>query len=269
MSSNINDSMAFGVDNAIVVIPFMTPKYADSKNCKKELNYADAQNKEIVPIMAEKDYKAVGWLGLITAGLLWIDFRNPGTISTSVISLEKELQHRCSDLELAKPISTKQAPAPFKGRAFRNSKTGKFLAESGEVKYHQASGSRSTLVLRDNPEATSYWVEERHPSNKEVVFYKNFATNMYLGYDANGDYIYTKSEHYGAEEWNLVAEDTSHNGERAVVIFACYGKRFLAVRNGKLTGVASRDADCVWILEWDRSRFDAHETCECVKRKAW
>lgn len=248
MQQNINDSMAFGVDNALVVCPFMTNKYSESKNCKKELNYADSQDKEILPIMAEGGYKATGWLGLITAGLLWVDFRNKANVANSLVSLEKELQHRCSGLELAKPISQQLKPK-FKGRAFRNAQTGKFLAESGEKKTHEASGTRSTLVLRDQAEATSFWVEERDTNDKEIYYYKNFATNMFLGYDPNGDYIYTKGQHYGAEQWNLVCDDEGMNGERAVVLFACFGKKFLAVRNGKLTGVSKREKDCIWILD--------------------
>ena len=55
---------------------FFTNYFQDSKNCKKELNYADAQDHvNVVPIMAQKDWKASGWLGIITAGLLWMDFR--------------------------------------------------------------------------------------------------------------------------------------------------------------------------------------------------
>ena len=53
--------------------------FQGSKNCKKELNYADAQTKSIVPVMCEKGFKAQGWLGIITAGLLWIDFRQTKT----------------------------------------------------------------------------------------------------------------------------------------------------------------------------------------------
>ena len=49
--------------------------FQGSRNCKKELNYADGQTKSIVPVMCEKGFKAQGWLGIITAGLLWIDFR--------------------------------------------------------------------------------------------------------------------------------------------------------------------------------------------------
>lgn len=48
----------------------------------------------------------------------------------------------------------------------------------GQVKFHPASGSRNSLVLRDKPEDTSYWVEER---NGQIHYYKNFATNGFLG----------------------------------------------------------------------------------------
>ena len=71
----------------------------------------------------------------------------------------------------------------------------------------------------------------------------------FIGYDPNGDYTYTKAQHYGAEEWKLIADDTMSTGERAVVIFANFGKKYLAIRNGKLTGVSNKDKDCVWILD--------------------
>ena len=70
-----------------------------------------------------------------------------------------------------------------------------------------------------------------------------------LGYDPNGDYIYTKGQHYGAEEWSLVNDETDYSGRRAVVLFANYGKKYLAIRNGKFTGVATKGDDCKWYLE--------------------
>ena len=72
---------------------------------------------------------------------------------------------------------------------------------------------------------------------------------IFSGYDPNGDYIYTKGQHYGAEEWKLIADESMSTGERAVVIFANFGKKYLAIRNGKLTGVSNKDKDCVWILD--------------------
>ena len=67
--------MAEGVDGCQAIVCFMTQKYQESKNCKRELTYADTQNKEIIPCMAQNEYKAQSWLGIITAGLLWMNFR--------------------------------------------------------------------------------------------------------------------------------------------------------------------------------------------------
>ena len=67
--------MAEGVDGCKAIVCFMTQKYQESKNCKRELTYADQQDKEIIPCMAQDDYKAQGWLGIVTAGLLWMNFR--------------------------------------------------------------------------------------------------------------------------------------------------------------------------------------------------
>lgn len=67
--------MAAGVEEAAVICPFMTPAYQASRSCKKELSYADAREVAIVPVMVADGWEASEWLGLITAGLLWVDFR--------------------------------------------------------------------------------------------------------------------------------------------------------------------------------------------------
>lgn len=259
VKGNVNDSMAEGVDGAAAICCFMTSDYFGSKNCKKELNYADAQSKAIVPLMCEKGFKATGWLGIITAGLLWIDFREGTKFQNSLESLVKEVINSLENEDdvMMTPSETPETAdeeipqidiTKKPGRAFLHKLTGKFLAESGQVKFHPASGSRSTLVLRDEAEDTSYWVEEK-VSKSEIHFFKNYATNGYLGYDPNGDYIYTKAQHYGAEEWILKADEQSTDGRRAVVLFAKFGNKYLAIRNGKLTGVSKYSEDCVWILD--------------------
>lgn len=263
MSGNINEAMAEAVEGAHVVCPFLTEKYAKSKNCKKELNYTDSLDKEIVPCMADK-FKPSGWLGLITAGMLWMDFRNPDNIDNSIESLIKELREVCEDnlpmksdaVPRAVPSASADQPQVTKPtnagkvRAFRHIRTGKYLAESGESITHRASGTRNHLVIRDTAEDTSFWTQESKGKGTGIVFFKNYHTKCYLGYDPNGDYIYTKSEHYGAEEWRLMTDDTDDTGRRAVIIFADYGKRFLTVNDGEgLTGVAEQTEDCRWYLE--------------------
>ena len=79
---NINAAMAEGVENAMVICPFMTEAYQKSESCELELNYAKDCQVQIVPCMVQKQatdggrYKASGWLGVITAGKLWTDFRD-------------------------------------------------------------------------------------------------------------------------------------------------------------------------------------------------
>ncbi len=73
MGEDIYDSMAEGVSNAAVVVCFMSQKYQDSENCKLELRFAKQTGKAIVPVLTDQSpgWRASGWLGLITAGLLW------------------------------------------------------------------------------------------------------------------------------------------------------------------------------------------------------
>ena len=46
-----------------------------------------------------------------------------------------------------------------------------------------------------------------------------------------------------------MADENDNSGRRAVVIFANYGKKYLAIRNGELTGVSSANEDCRWYLD--------------------
>lgn len=251
MSGEINSAMAEAVEGAVVLVPFMTQKYMDSKNCKKELSYGDQCDKAIVPCMAQQSFKASGWLGLITAGMLWMDFRNANNIDKSIESLVKEITATCGSqvAKIAVSVSSNEAKiltTPQKGRAFIHISTNKYLAETGQVKYHPASGSRNTLTTRDSAEDTSFWVQEK--GNGGIVYFKNYHTDGYLGYDPNGDYVYTKAQHYGAEEWIMTTNHDDDTGRRAVVIFANYGKKYLTVRNGKLTGVPTATRDCIWYL---------------------
>jgi len=58
VSGNINTAMAKGVENAAVICPFMTEAYEKSDNCELELNYAKDKRVQIVPCMAQTNYRA-------------------------------------------------------------------------------------------------------------------------------------------------------------------------------------------------------------------
>ena len=112
----------------------MTQKYLESKNCKKELNYTDSMDKDIVPCMAQNSFKATGWLGILTAGML----HNPSNFDNSITSLVKELTATCGDKlkQVTQKVTSngvKALTTPQKGRAFIHILTNKYLAETGQV----------------------------------------------------------------------------------------------------------------------------------------
>lgn len=68
----IYDSMAAGVTNALCVVCFMSAEYEGSENCRLELQFAKQTCRPIIPAIMTKGYAASGWLGIVTAGSLWV-----------------------------------------------------------------------------------------------------------------------------------------------------------------------------------------------------
>jgi hypothetical protein len=68
--------MAEAVENSAAVCFFMTSEYQTSKSCRKELEYAEKLEIPLIPCRCRTDFKPSGWLGLISAGLIWYDFRD-------------------------------------------------------------------------------------------------------------------------------------------------------------------------------------------------
>ena len=52
--------MAKGVDGAAAIICLVSSKYEKSKNCRKELSYADVKNVPIFPCLVEDGYRGDG-----------------------------------------------------------------------------------------------------------------------------------------------------------------------------------------------------------------
>ena len=80
--------MAEAVENASIIMPFLCRDYERSKNCEKELSYADTKNKNIIPILIEPNYKPSGWLALIISRFKYIDVSHTGG---KAISMCKQL----------------------------------------------------------------------------------------------------------------------------------------------------------------------------------
>ena len=95
MIANTNAAMSEAVHGAAVVMPVLTAEYEGSHDCKKEINYADAKRKPLVPIVAQRGYEPSGEVGLIVAGLLWtaiVPDMKDEELRAGVDALERELR---------------------------------------------------------------------------------------------------------------------------------------------------------------------------------
>ena len=60
INDHLNEDMALGIQGAHVVVVFISDAYFTSKNCYKEINYAESLKKEIIIVKMEKDLELLG-----------------------------------------------------------------------------------------------------------------------------------------------------------------------------------------------------------------
>ncbi|XP_063688557.1 uncharacterized protein LOC134821743 [Bolinopsis microptera] len=144
VTGNINEAMASGVEGSAVVCCFMTQKYEKSKNCSAELNYANDRGVVVVPCMAQNrtedgnPFRASGWLGILTAGKLWLDFKSDEQLEKRIVQLLTECCARLCKSEtpvgkmvsMESKMSKKKAPVQRKKKV-RGAAAGQ--AEEGTV----------------------------------------------------------------------------------------------------------------------------------------
>lgn len=91
MHGCIYTAMATAVEKSEIIIFGMTEKYRNSDNCRKELTYACKRKKRMIPLRLQTKYDPDGWLGLISAELLYIDFTK-NEFDVNYQSLLKEIE---------------------------------------------------------------------------------------------------------------------------------------------------------------------------------
>ncbi|KAJ3615332.1 hypothetical protein NHX12_018900 [Muraenolepis orangiensis] len=190
VSGNINDAMAAGVEEAAVICPFMTPAYQASRSCKRELSYADSREVVTVPVMLARNWEASEWLGLVTAGLLWVDFRkadmNDEHFERCLQSLEAEIMYNAGHLLVVAEVPQDVTDEPCDkhslerkpGRRFLHAQSMLYIWDSGEQTQDPDGDIRSKVELHEEPGGRGYW--EEHKGNG-CKYFRNVATNGYLG----------------------------------------------------------------------------------------
>jgi WD40 repeat protein len=129
MTGNVVKQMVSGIDNASVIIVFVTQRYmnkvngADANdNCYKEFNYAtDTKSAaKMIPVVMEPRMKDIrtNWSGLTRMELgrqLYVDFSNDNDFQSAIQQLKAEILSRTNPLWVLRttPVTTPPPPPTF------------------------------------------------------------------------------------------------------------------------------------------------------------
>ena len=74
INDDLNEDMAFGIENSRLVLVFISEPYFTSKNCRKEFNYADVLDKDIIIVKLQKELelRGRGSISLIASSKLYV-----------------------------------------------------------------------------------------------------------------------------------------------------------------------------------------------------
>ena len=218
-TGDINVAMAEGVENAKAIVCLVSEKYEKSKNCRKELSYSDVQNKIIFPCMVDKGYNGKGWLGILTAGLLYHDFRHgneenvgEGLAKAIADQLKLNIGEKTSPVDGEKPDEEKPELTAleifnqnFKGRVFRY----KNFARGDSSYVHFDSLDHVYLDYTDEAEKSKEWYGRYDEGEVDVDDLKifNFKNIKILGERTFNGTIDLTPKGYFWWNGNYTAED--------------------------------------------------------------
>ena len=108
MGGSTLETMAKAVENSSVVLVCVSERYKESLNCRSEAEYTYKLEKDIIPLMMQRNYKPDGWLGMLLGTKFWIDFHSKHVVKPGVTKLIKELGGRGKDVDVtdgpSKPV---------------------------------------------------------------------------------------------------------------------------------------------------------------------
>ena len=100
-------AMATAIESSSIILVCMSQSYKQSAYCRSEAEYAFTRQRKIIPLLLENKYRPDGWLGLICASKLYVDFTKQ-TFDAAVNKLLSQIEHHRRE---EKPsTSTKQDP---------------------------------------------------------------------------------------------------------------------------------------------------------------
>jgi TIR domain len=105
MHGSTFDAMSEAIENSEIVLICMSDAYKQSVFCQMEAGYAVTRRRHLIPLMMTQNYKADGWLGLLTSRLIYIDFPKLG-FNRAFQELKKQIDlYRRTNSNTKKPDS--------------------------------------------------------------------------------------------------------------------------------------------------------------------
>lgn len=115
MYDSIFDRMADAVENSEFIIICSSSHYEKSKMCKTEAVYAKSLDRKLIPLRLDPDHEPSGWLGLLTAGIMYVNFSKVPFEEAYTSLLGQIKQHHNQSRKIDNAGSSEQKPtAPEK-----------------------------------------------------------------------------------------------------------------------------------------------------------
>lgn len=183
------------IHSARVIIPFISPEYVESENCRKEIQFANEQKVFIVPVYLTKTTLKYG-LGLLLAG-------NNSINKTEYADNDAFFERLCWDEKGAAKLLSCKNDAPPPVRTDNDSDT--TIVFTHDTK-------KSVDPLMENPDYLFPPVKMGNDSDTTIVFThtekRHLNSPMY-----NPDYIFSLSDDWKDKQQNLTSESNVSKNE--------------------------------------------------------
>ena len=147
-------------ENCYAIISLMTSHYEESKNCRRELTYADTLNKPVFPCFVDSNYKkAKSWLGILTAGLKYYDL------------VDHDFSEKCS--EMCKDIAEQSGASIENVKIFHSAHQQRTLFDEnfkGRAFMWKSECWHNSLHFDSMKNCYKFW-DYDYPGNKESQVY--------------------------------------------------------------------------------------------------
>ncbi|XP_076809375.1 NACHT, LRR and PYD domains-containing protein 1a allele 3-like isoform X3 [Clavelina lepadiformis] len=172
MKGNIYDKMYEAVDDAYLVLMFLSENYKLSENCKREGKLAADKRKRIIPIITQDNYKMDGWTALLVSGKFYYDFSKE-SFEDNFDKLTQEIDQPNEQYQFTKCLEANKAD---------HRKLGKRDEAIGKVLQEQNKRREDDIRLQAGIDVSVEDIPVVHPKYTKVSYFQGRAVPEYETY---------------------------------------------------------------------------------------